>query len=261
MSKKSKERETGIIEVNEENVSQTGFFCYMSKRKSEGYQRKLRWLRARFAEGMKIKMLELPERGFIEYTPGEYAWRAVEARGYMFIHCLWVVGKSRGKGYAKRLLQECLEDAERAGMHGVAVVTSEGNWLVSKRLLLKQGFQSVAQAPPSFELLVKPFRDGPSPSFTGNWDTKGHRYGQGITIIRSDQCPYIQDATRTILEAAEEIGIDTRVVELRDCQEVRNLAPSPYGVFNVIFNGDLLSYHHLSEKEVWKRLGTAHSAA
>lgn len=42
-------------------------------------------------------MLELPERGFIEYLPGEHAWRAVHADGYLFIHCLWVVGKSKGK--------------------------------------------------------------------------------------------------------------------------------------------------------------------
>ncbi len=60
-----------IIDVHSENVDKTGFFCFMSKRKSEGYQRKLRWLKGRFAEGMRIKMLALPERGFIEYIPGE----------------------------------------------------------------------------------------------------------------------------------------------------------------------------------------------
>jgi hypothetical protein len=104
-----------IIEVNAENVEKTGFFCFMSKRKSEGFQRKLRGLKDRFAEGMRIKMFELPERGFIEYLPGEYAWRAVNASGYMFIHCLWVVGKSRGKGLAGILLDECIKDAQAWG--------------------------------------------------------------------------------------------------------------------------------------------------
>lgn len=79
--------EHNLINVNSENVEKTGFFCYMSKRKAEGYQRKLSWLKDRFAEGMRIKMLELPQRGFIEYIPGEYAWRAVNAEDYMFIHC------------------------------------------------------------------------------------------------------------------------------------------------------------------------------
>jgi hypothetical protein len=95
-----------IIDVTADNFEETGFFCLMSRRKSEGYQRKLRWLHERFDEGLRIKMLDLSEggRGFIEYIPGEYAWRPVEASGYLFIHCLWVVGKSKGNGYAKLLL-------------------------------------------------------------------------------------------------------------------------------------------------------------
>ena len=90
-----------IITVTAQNIETTGFFCYMSKKKSEGYGRKLKWLRDRFGEGMCIKLLKLPERGFIEYIPGEHAWRAIHADGYLFIHCLWVVGKSKGKGFRK----------------------------------------------------------------------------------------------------------------------------------------------------------------
>ena len=40
-----------IIQVTAGNIEQTGFFCYMSKRKSEGFRRKLAWFKARFAEG------------------------------------------------------------------------------------------------------------------------------------------------------------------------------------------------------------------
>jgi len=113
-----------LIEVNEGNVTETGFYCYMSKKNTEGYRRKLNWLKTRFAEGLKIKMLKLPERGFIEYIPGEYAWRPVDAKGYMFIHCLWVVGRSKGKGLATVLLNECIKDAQKEGMKGVAMITS-----------------------------------------------------------------------------------------------------------------------------------------
>ena len=144
-----------IIDVNASNVDETGFFCCMSKRKSVGYQNKLSWLKDRFAEGLKIKMLGGGLRGFIEYIPGQYAWRAVDADGYMFIHCIWVVGQSKHKGYSALLLSSCLKDAEASGMNGVAVVTSEGNYLVGKKLLLKHGFEVVDEAPPTFSLLVK----------------------------------------------------------------------------------------------------------
>ena len=126
----STRKRVNLIDANATNVSDTGFFCYMSKRKSEGYQRKLNWLKMRFAESLKIKMLGQGERGFIEYIPGEYAWRAVNAKGYMFIHCLWVVGKSKAKGYAGLLLNECLNDAKRSKMKGVAMITSKRNWLI-----------------------------------------------------------------------------------------------------------------------------------
>jgi len=39
-----------LIDVTTDNVEQTGFFCYMSKKRSEGYQRKLARVRARLAE-------------------------------------------------------------------------------------------------------------------------------------------------------------------------------------------------------------------
>ena len=243
-----------IIDVDAENVDQTGFFCYMSKRKSEGFQRKLNWLKARFSEGMKIKMFELPQRGFIEYIPGEYAWRAVDAAGYMFIHCLWVVGKSKGKGMAGTLLEHCIEDAKSAGMKGVAMVTSERVWLIGKKLLLKHGFKSVAEEAP-FNLMVKKFSAAADPSFSGNWEQKASRYPKGITVFRSDQCPYIPDAAKTILDFAKERGIQSQVVELESCQDVRDLSPSPYGVFSVVNDGRMLSYYYLLPKDLVKIFG------
>jgi hypothetical protein len=47
-----------IIDVNINNVEKVGFFCRMSKMKTEGNQQKLRWLKKRFDEGLKIKMLD-----------------------------------------------------------------------------------------------------------------------------------------------------------------------------------------------------------
>ncbi len=242
-----------IISVNAGNVDRTGFFCYMSKPKSEGFRRKLAWLKARFTEGMHIKMLELPERGFIEYLPGEYAWRAVNAPGYMVIHCLWVVGKSKGKGYAGLLIEECLRDAERAGLRGVAMVTSERIWLAGKKILARHGFESADEAPP-FNLMVKRFESGALPSFPKDWEQRAKRFGSGLTVIRSDQCPYIPDATELVLETARQHQIPARVFELKSSQEIRDLSPSPYGVFAIVLDGRLLVYHYLMPKDLQELL-------
>jgi len=251
----SKTLKAEIITVDRSNVEETGFFCYMSKRKSEGYLRKLAWVKARLDEGMRIKMLKLPERGFIEYIPSEYAWRAVNAEGWMVIHCLWVVGKSKGKGLGAALLEECVKDARKAGRLGVAMVTSKGNWLAGKALFESLGFEAVDTAPPSFTLMVKKLRPGPLPSFPRDWADRAARYGQGLTIIRSDQCPYHPDATRILLEAAAKKKIKVRVVEFRTARDVQTLSPSPYGVFNMISNGKLLGYHYTPEADFFEALG------
>ena len=244
-----------IIEVGQANVSETGFFCYMSKRKTEGFRRKLGWVRARLDEGLRVKMLKLPERGFIEYIPEEFTWRCVKAKDYMFIHCLWVVGKCKGRGFGARLLDECVRDAKKAGMAGVAMVTSEGTWLAGKKLLLKEGFKAVAEAPPSFTLMVKSFKNAPLPSFPQDWEARARRFGTGLTVFRTDQCPYIEDATKILLEAAAEKGIMSRVVDLKTAAEVRRLSPSPYGAFNVVLDGRLLSYRYLPKDEFQQLLG------
>jgi GNAT superfamily N-acetyltransferase len=238
--------EAKIITVDADNVEKERFFCYKSKPKTPGYQKKLTWLKARFEEGLRIKILYHGKRsfGFIEYLPGEYAWRAVHAPGYMLIHCIWVVGKGKGRGFGSQLLAECIQDARSDGMHGVAMVTSSRVWLVDKPLLLKNGFVEVAQAPPSFDLVVLKFdQNAPDPTFPIDWEDRATRCGEGLTVFRSDQCPYIEDATLAVVNAGAEAGVETRVVTLQSAQEVRDTAPSAYGLFNIVYNGELYSYY------------------
>lgn len=241
-----------IITVDAKNVDQHGFFCYMSKRKAPGYTHKSEWLAARFAEGLKIHMVhEIGGRtvGFIEYIPGEFAWRAVHAPGYLVIHCLWVVGKGKGKGYGSRLLQICLDEARALGKHGVVMVASDGVWLAKKDIFLKHGFVEVAQARPSFSLLVQRFDDAPLPTFPNDWEARQARFGPGLTVIRTPQCPYIEDATRIALELAAEKGISSQVVTFQSAQELQDNSPSPYGVFGIVLDDQLLAYHYLQRKD------------
>ena len=246
-----------IKTVNASNVDESGFFCYMSKRKEPGYKQKREWLEARFAEGMKIKILH--EHGgrdtaFIEYIPGEYAWRAVHAPGYLVIHCLWVVGKGKGKGYGTRLIDECLNDARAQGKRGVVMVSSDGTWLAGKDLFLKNGFVEVDQAPPSFQLLVHCFGDGRLPAFPKDWESRQAAFGSGLSVVRTPQCPYIENASTMLLESASARGIPARVVELQSAREVQRSAPCVYGTFAIVYNGQLFSYAYMTPADFEKRI-------
>ncbi len=247
-----------IINVTPATVDKTGFFCYMSKRKEAGYKQKRDWLEARFAEGMKIKMLHEHsgrDTAFIEYLPGEYAWRAVKAAGYMMIHCLWVVGKGKGKGYGTRLIEECIKDAQAHGQRGVVMLSSDRPWLADKGLFLRNGFEEVGQAPPSFQLLVKRFGDGsPLPVLPKDWEKRQAAFGSGLTVVRTTQCPYNESATNMLLEAAAARGIPAQVVELASAREVQKSAPCAYGTFAIVYNGKLFSYIYLTDADFEKRI-------
>ncbi len=242
-----------LITVNADNLHKQGFFCYMSKRKSPGYQQKREWMEARLAEGLKLHMIhEIGGRtvGFIEYLPGEVAWRAVYAPGYLLIHCLWVVGKGKGKGYGAHLIQTCLDDARAQGKQGVVTIATERVWMAKKAIFLQHGFVDVAQAPPAFHLLVHRFDETtPLPTFPTDWEARQARFGAGLTVIRTPQCPYIEDATNTALEFAAEKGLSSRVVTFQSAQELQASAPTPYGVFGIVLDGKLLSYHYLQRKD------------
>ena len=94
-----------IVDINEENIGKQELFCKKTKKKMPGYQNKVKWMKDRFKEGLKYKVLYVKEgnketsRGMIEYIPGEYNWRGIQADGWMVIHCIWVVGKAKEKGY------------------------------------------------------------------------------------------------------------------------------------------------------------------
>jgi len=240
-----------IIDTNADNILEYGVCGYKSIKRA-GYPEKIEWLKKRFPEGMKMKTLYSDKdgtQGMIEYIPGEYCWRPVQASGYMFIHCIFVGFKRayKGKGYGSLLVDECLEDAKKESMQGVAVLTRKGAFMAGKELFVKKGFEVVDTAPPDFELLVKKFnKNSPTPKFKGNWEKRLSQYGQGLTIIRADQCPYSVKNVKEIKETAEKIyGLKPSIIELKNCQEAQN-SPCPFGTFCIVYNGKVIAHHPVS---------------
>ena len=233
-----------IIDTDASTICGHGF-CGFKDTAQEGYQRKISWLKRRFAEGLKFKVLRVDgaDAGMIEFIPGKDTWRPVDAANYMVIHCLMIAKRQfKGKGYGALLVEDCVAEANRAKMAGVAVVTSGGTWMVSSDVFLRCGFKCVDTAPPSFELLVKKFRQAPSPKFRTGWDATLRKYGPGLTILKSDQCPCIAKCIADILQACKALRIRPKVVELKTGGQARS-APSAYGIFNVIYDGKVVAEH------------------
>ena len=237
--------------------------CGIKSLVHDGRCQKNRWLQMQLKNGLRAKFaLGRDGRpcGYIEYLPGKYAWRAVSAPGYMFIHCIWTFSRpSQNKGVASALLRACVEDAKRAGQQGVAVLAREGPWLANSGVFLKNGFKVVETAAPDYQLLVSKLDPGaPNPAFTGNWERKLKKYGRGLTIVRSQQCPHIAKFADEIADAAvSEYGLTPRIVELKSYRDARR-APTPYAVFSIIYDGRLLADHQISRSRFRNIMRTLH---
>jgi len=243
-----------IADVNETNIDVHGVFCLKSKKNKEGYKKQIEWIKERFKEGLRLKLLLIHEgakrgfrsRGFIEYIPGEYTWRGISAEGYRVIHCIWVVGKNKNHGYGTKLLEQCLNDAKR--MNGVAVVTSESTWLPGKKIFIKHGFEKVDTIPPDFELYSKRFSKSASlPRFNPIPKEKLEKYAFGMTIFKSDQCPYISASVKAIAEVAKQVDLQLRIEQIKSCKEAQH-SVHPYGTFCILLNGKVLTYHPIGKK-------------
>lgn len=225
--------------------------CGIMNTRHEGHRGKTAWLKQQLAAGLRARLLMTEDDhqvGYIEYLPGELAWRGVDAAGYLFIHCIWTFYKKyQHQGNAIRLVRACVRDAKAAGMRGVAVVARNGPWLASSDLFLKCGFEVVGTAPPDYALLAKKFRKRDSdPSFLPADPDRLRRYRRGLTIVHARQCPHAVKFAREIAETARrDFGIESRHVVLRSCRDAQN-APTPYAVFSVILDGTVLADHQIS---------------
>lgn len=227
-----------IIDTNAGNIDGCSL-CGNKASHNPGRRRKADWLKQRYAEGLRYKVLrseQWGDIGMIEYTPGQHAWRPVEAAGYLVIHCLWVKRQHAGNGLGSLLLDSCLRDAEASSCLGVTVVTSSGAFMARSDLFLKTGFVVVDRIPP-YELLVKKLRrTAPDPCFTVAGGPFLKRYGKGLKILVADQCPYAAKTVERIAGASRALGLEPGIVRVGSARESREL-PTPYGVFSILCDG------------------------
>ncbi len=233
-----------FIEVNEINAAEEGLFCVKSL-KYEGFQLKLDWLKKRWKEGLKLKILKNGKEkyGFIEYIHGEYAWRPVKADNCLFIHCLMVYArKNYNLGYGSLLIQECIADAKKMNKTGVAVLASNGTWMADKSVFLKNGFKLI-DTKDRFDLLAFKFKETPDPAFI-NWEENLEQY-DGLHLIYANQCPLFIKSVDEIRQTANEYELDLNITVLKTAQEAQQ-TPSGYGTYCLVYNGKLLSDHYIS---------------
>jgi hypothetical protein len=237
--------ETKVVQVTIENLADyPQAICFINP-KHELFDKKVDWLKQQFDIGLVIKLLYIAEEkkpvGFIEYIPGEFCWRAVSAKDYLFIHCLWTNGKKyQHQGLGALLLAEAERDAR--DKLGVAVVASDKSFMTNKDIFLKNGYGIVDESGKE-QLLFKSFKQGAAPSIN-NWQAELEKIND-LTIIYSRQCPWVARFMEEVKPILEEKKLSPTIIELKTPEQAQK-APSLYSVFNLIYNGKIYADRYIS---------------
>jgi GNAT superfamily N-acetyltransferase len=245
-----------IISLNAENIGSEHICCAIGNDKTsqERSMQKKAWLKEQLDNGFVFKKVNVRGKVFIEYVPAEYAWKPVEAPGYLLINCFWVSGRYKRQGYGRLLMEECIEDAKKT--NGLVVVSSKKTmpWLTPKKFYQKFGFETCDEAPPAFELLVRKNRkDSPDPRFRDVVRSGTIEDRDGVVIMYSHQCPFHEDFVEIMLKTAKNMGLPARKIRIDSPEAARNV-PYPTGLAGIYLNGQFLSYEITTAKRFEKML-------
>ncbi|MCG8581009.1 MAG: N-acetyltransferase [Bacteroidales bacterium] len=243
-----------IIDLTPDTIADYGVCGYKDVAKHKELRNKIEWFKTYHKRGLKIKALISDDgsyQGMLEFLPGELAHRPVNAEGYLFIHCIFVGFNKefKGKGYASALIDECINEAKAQHRKGVAVVTRKGSFMIDKMVFLKKGFELVDSAKPDFDLLAYKFeQDSANPGFKASIKDNLTKYKNGLTILRSVQCPYTEKNVNAIIETAQkQYNLKVKLIDLKNAEAAQE-TPCAFGTFCIIYNGKVISHHPISNK-------------
>jgi N-acetylglutamate synthase-like GNAT family acetyltransferase len=231
-----------IIDIEYTNVDT----CQCCGANPVGIRRKREWIRQCLPNGLRYRTVH--ERttgkivGLIEYMPGAFAWRAVKAKNWMVIHCIMVWKRCTGQGLGSMLIQQCIADARKHGMDGVVALATKKGWCADSRLYLKNGFEIVDRAEPSFELLAKRLRKVETPSF-GDWKQRLRSSGAGIIMYSSKQCPFMRGEKDLARKEwlSSDYGLNVNLVQIND-HKAAQMNPCVWGTAGIVYAGKIINY-------------------
>ena len=81
-----------IIDLTPENIANYGVCGYKDVEKHLELQKKIEWFKEYYPKGLRIKVILSKKGGYqgmLEYIPGKYAHRPVDAEGYIHVYSLY----------------------------------------------------------------------------------------------------------------------------------------------------------------------------
>ncbi len=247
-----------IISVNENNLEKEHICCAISEKKGENCAgTKKEWMKERFRDGLVFLKLDARGKVFIEYLPAEKAWCPVKAENYLFIDCFWVSGQYKGQGWANKLMDACLEDAEKQGKDGIAALSSQKKmpFLSDPGYFRHRGFQICDSVPPYFDLYYLPLKNSAEKPWFLDCCRRAEIPEQGMTLYYSHQCPHTVKYAPMLKKLAEEAGETVKLIRFENAEQAQ-ASPSPFTTYSFFDRGRFVTNEIFSEAKFKKYLAS-----
>ena len=241
------------IRVTKENLEKEHICCAISNNKDVQVSSKKAWLADRFEEGLVF--LKSTERGkcFIEYIPAENAWVPIDAKGYMYIDCLWVSGSFKGHGYSTDLLEACINDSKEKGRKGLCILAAAKKkpFLADPKFLKYKGFTVCDEADNGIQLWYLPFSiHADKPQFR-DCAKQPHIEENGFVLYYTSQCPFNAKYVPVLEQTAKENDIPFHSIHIESREEAQN-APTPITNYALFHDGEYITNEQMNEKKFLK---------
>ncbi|MBQ6655337.1 MAG: GNAT family N-acetyltransferase [Erysipelotrichaceae bacterium] len=244
------------IRVTKDNLESEHICCAISNNNDVQVASKKAWLAERFEDGLVF--LKSAERGkcFIEYIPAENAWNPIEAKGYMYIDCLWVSGSFKGHGYGNELLDMCMTDSRQKGYRGLCILSSAKKkpFLADPKFLAHRGFEVSDEADNGIQLWYLPFDQKAAKPRFRDCARHPHVEEKGYVLYYTSQCPFNGRYVPVLQETAREQNVPFRAIHLQSREEARN-APTPVTTYALFVDGQYLTNEQMNDKKFMKLIG------
>lgn len=236
-----------FINVTTENIDKEHLSCIIrSKKPHPGIDAKRKWLYERLQEGHVFRKLNEKATVFIEYAPLETAWVPITGNNYYYLYCLWVESSHKGKGYAKSLMEYCINDAREKGKSGICMLGAQKqkSWLSDQSFAKKYGFEVADTTDNGYELLALSL-DGTLPQFSQN-AKKLTIENKELTIYHNYQCPYICQYIERIKSYCDANSVPVSFVEVDTLQKAKEL-PCVFNNWAVFYQGNFETVNLLND--------------
>lgn len=245
--------EEKYITLSHDNIEHEHICCGMTDKKAmDGNLAKKAWIKEQLDAGYTFTKLDVRGKVFIEYCPSEIAYMPITAHHDLVINCLWVSGRYKGQGYAKKLLEQCIEEGERQKRNGIIALVSDKKrpFLSDKKFFIKQGFVVCDHAKPYFELLYLPLTDeAVPPRFLDHVREGSYPSGEeGFHAYYAHQCPYMHYYIEQQKQVAESLSIPYEAT-LLDTREKGVASPSPFTTYSLFYRGTFITQELMAEKK------------